>query len=235
MNQARIRVTRRAAPKTGVGGPTEVVYWYDRPMSAEDMLIEICGMNHQLELIREFGHTLASRNDPNNPPRMEVSWPSGQFLIALDLPKHHYREMVKAYLDKYPPSWDGQVDYDPTRITLKVLSETIPELIAHLDDPLEYLRYSYRYYPFDRACHRSWRILPINDYHRLHNDAARAINEKWSKTPADQIKLSDYRAAMLVHRREVLATIMAARERIAKQGIVHKGKLRLRSYGDADP
>jgi hypothetical protein len=101
---------------------------------------------------------------------------------------------MKAYLGKYPPSWDGQVNYDPTRLALKVLDEAIPILQQNREGPLEYLRYSFRYYPFDEAFDRVRFILPDGDkIARFHHDSIDRINTEWSQTPVDKIQLADYK------------------------------------------
>jgi hypothetical protein len=215
---ARIAAKQRGIPKKGSGGRIEKVYWFDRPMTGRDMLIEIAGANHRLRLVREFGHTIAIL-DGYGEARRVVAWPCGQFLVYLDFATNLYESIVKAYLGKYPSSWVAQVEYDPRRLILEVLNEMIPEMNKNIDGPLEYLRYSFRTYPFDSACWRAWRILPEDGLEASHKKRVLELHELWAKSPLDKIKLSDYRDAMLVHRREVIDAIVSERDRIGKEGV----------------
>ncbi len=224
-NSSRIHVVRGAAPKVGSGGPSDHVYWYDRAMSDEDMLVEVAGASEKLEIRKEFGQYVCLYPEWGDQSlRAEVAWPSGQFLVRLSVPRVLYKAEVTAYLEKYPSSWKNQIEYDPQRLMLQVLNKAIADMSKHIDGPLESLRYSFRTYPFDDACRRAWNILPSNDRYQRHRDAVEAIRNDWAKTPANQIKLSDYHDAMLVYRREVIAGIIAERDRIAKEGVERKEK-----------
>jgi hypothetical protein len=142
---------------------------------------------------------------------------------------------MQAYLDKFPPTWDADVRYDPTRLALQVLDECIPIMEADIDGPLEYLRYSYRIYPFDRAFERAWRILPPRDGVKLyeyHEAQLPLIHDAWAIASAATITLDDYRTTMHAHREGLIKSLRESRERIRAHGLVHAGEQYIRQYGD---
>jgi hypothetical protein len=235
---AILKAGRGAVKTKSQGGLSETVYWYGRNLSADEAMLASIRLNRTLEPYNAYGHTfLRPRRkgvDEDNQP--ELFWSSGPFLVHLRMPEDRKQEITKAYLEKYPPTWNGQVRYEPTRLALQVLEQTIPELQKHREGPLEYLRYSFRRYPFDVAFEDAVGVLPpeVSNWLREYNEnKINEIQTTWSQTPVDKIKLDDYKQALFAHRQLMIDKIIAARDRIEKHGIAHIGPQEFWSYGDA--
>jgi hypothetical protein len=235
---SRAKCYRRTFSKReGQSGTTERLFWFDHPMSADEMTLQAIANDGQLDIRKQFDHQILwhHSNDSFEKDRPIVCWQSGQFLVWIEAPREVYKDIVQNYIEKYPPTWDSDLRYEPTRLALGVLDQSLLELEQHVDGPLEYLRYSFRRYPFDIALTRCFGVLPGSGAIKRAYEARLAeIQEAWAATPADQIKLSDYRDAIVSYRREIISTIRAARDRIAAHGIEHKGPNRQWDYGDQE-
>lgn len=235
-NTSRIQVVRGAAPKKSLGvtgGPSDRVFWYDRPMTDEEMLIEVASHQSNMRIIKEHGQYIADhRRLGRSDDWREVSWPSGQFMIRLEMPDRLYRQQVKAYLEKYPSRWRDPVVYDPKSLILQVMDRELRTMITHIDGPLEWLRYSFRTYPFDDAFRRIMWIIPRSGsvaptilapngtgWLEYHDQSIDAIHAAWVMAPANELKVSDYRDAMTAYRRDLINKLSAVRAIIARDGV----------------
>ena len=235
-NTSRIQVERSCVPKKSLGvtgGPSDHVFWYDRSMSDDDMLIEVASHQPDLKIIKLRGQYIAEhRKIGTEGGWKEVSWPSGQFMIRVEIPDRLYPDHVKSYLDKYPSRWRDRIEYDPKALILQVVDRELAALNANIDGPLEWIRYSFRTYPFDDALRRIMWIMPRSGsvapsifapngrtWHQYHNDSIEAIHAAWVKASASDLKLADYREAMVAYRRDLIKKISAVRAIIARDGV----------------
>jgi hypothetical protein len=235
-NTSRIKVIRGCVPKKSLGvtgGPSDEVFWYDRPMTDDDMLIEVASYQSNMKIIKEHGQYIAEhRNWGQSDDWRYVSWPSGQFMIRLEMPDRLYRQQVKAYLEKYPSRWRDLIEYDPKSLILRVMDQELRTMITNIDGPLEWVRYSFRTYPFDDAFRRIIAIMPRSgsvapkllgphgrDWLGYHKDSIEVIHAAWVKAPASELMLSDYRDAMTAYRRDLINKLSAVRAVIARDGV----------------
>lgn len=235
-NTSRVRVIRGAGPKKSLGvtgGPSDQVFWYDGPMSDDDMLIEVASYQSDLSIIKLDGQYIAEhRKIGKTEGWKDVSWPSGQFIVRLKMPDRLYPGHVKSYLDKYPSRWRDPVDYDPQSLILRVMDSELRTMITNIDGPLEWVRYSFRTYPFDDAFRRIMWIMPRSGsvaprlvapnngtWLGYHKASIEAIHASWVKAPASELKLADYREAMTAYRRDLINKLSAVRAIIARDGV----------------
>jgi len=235
-NTSRIQVARGCVPKKGsffTGGPGDWVFWYDRPMTDDDMLVEVASHQSDLKIIKLHGQYIAEhRMIGSEGGWKEVSWPSGQFMIRLEMPDRLYPGHVKSYLDKYPSRWRDRIEYDPKALILRVVDRELATMNANIEGPLEWLRYSFRTYPFDDALRRILGIMPRRGlvaprllapngttWLGYYKDSIEAIHAAWVKAPANELKLADYREAMAAYRRDLISKLSAVRAIIARDGV----------------
>jgi len=235
-NTSRIQIERSCVPKKSLGvtgGPSDHVFWYDRSMSDDDMLIEVASHQPDLKIIKLHGQYIAEhRKIGSEGGWKEVSWPSGQFMIRLEMPDRLYPGHVKSYLDKYPSRWRDRIEYDPKALILRVVDRELTTMNANIEGPLEWVRYSFRTYPFDDAFRRIIKIIPRSGlvaprlvapnnrtWLGYRDDSIEAIHAAWVKTPASDLKLADYREAMVAYRRDLINKLSAVRAIIARDGV----------------
>jgi hypothetical protein len=237
---ARIRVGRTSAPRNngGKGGMLEQIYWFDHDLSVDEAMIAVMANDWQVESHEQFNHSFLWRDwdygSFSGPEFAWIYWQSGRFIIHLRVPKAEVSEVAKSYLAKYPPTWDGQLDFNQQRLTLHVLNRSLVTMEKHIDDPLEFLRYSFRRYPFDAAFIDALNIIlgeAANDLRSQHEKGVERIHTTWAETPKDKMRLEDYRAALLIHRRELLSSISAIRDRVKAHGY-KRGNNKKLVYGD---
>jgi hypothetical protein len=201
-------------------------------------MIAIYADDREVEVREQFGHSFLWRDwNYSSYSKQEfawIYWQSGRFIVHLQVPKAHVSSVTKSYLAKYPPTWDGQVDFDKLRLTLQVLNRSLATMQKHIDDPLEFLRYSFRRYPFDLAFIDALNVILGEDSNQLrsqHEDGVKEIHRVWSETPAATIRLADYHEAMLKHRGELMTAILMIRDRVQKYGY-KRGENKRIIYGD---
>jgi hypothetical protein len=103
---------------------------------------------------------------------------------------------------------------------------------VNIDGPLEWVRYSFRTYPFDDAFRRIMWIMPRSGsvaprlvapnnrtWLGYHDDSIEAIHAAWVKAPASDLKLADYRQAMVAYRRDLINKLSAVRATIERDGV----------------
>ena len=227
---SRVQVGQFAMPdKPPSGGITVYVNWYPNPLSRDDLLFEymsvaavhgIGGESGTIKLENEGHHVIALMELDRSSKNYRVAWPSGNFVVYIEMPKRHWKAMVPRYLEKYPSDWSKKWDLELDAMMLQRLDRAVKLMSENIDGPLEYLRYSFQRYPFDEGYRYAMRVALIGDLFNFHNTAVKTIFENWAKTPPDQLRLQDYRDAMLAHRRELLARVIAERDRVARDGYV---------------
>ncbi len=240
---ARIKVLRRSVPRNrdGKGGTTEIILWHDNALSDGEAVINILAEDFEVEISKRFGHMVMWRNWQYSAYATEqfewFYWPSGHFIVSLQIPKAHVSDVVKSYLKRYPPTWNDEVNFEKAKVSLSVLNRSLIAMEQNKDGPLEYLRYSFRVYSFDKALLDAVHIIPRNGENgggiirKQHFEAVDAIQTAWASTPADAIKLSDYLEAMLKHRSALINKLTTIRDRIQKFGY-KRDENKFTVYGD---
>lgn len=228
-NTSRVAAAHNASPKKGSGGMDVFVCWYDRPLSTEQVLFEIIGTANWYEGYRikleKVGASIVTMRDDRERKQLYLAWPSGNFIVMLRIPPGMRGQELPRYLERYPSTWTKAWDLDLRGLMVKELTEAIEQMSRNVDGPLEFLRYSFRVYPFDEGFRRARRaIAHFGPFYDFHKQSLETIKTNWIKTPADQIKVADYREAMLAHRRELITRLIAERDRMIRDGIEPKGE-----------
>jgi hypothetical protein len=227
---SRVQVGQFAIPdKPPSGGITVYVSWYPKPLDREDLLFEymsvanVRGIDRKsgtIELESEGPHVVALMKHERSSMNYRAAWPSGNFVVYIEMPKRHWKAMVPRYLEKYPSDWTRKWDLDLNAMMLRRLDRAVQLMTENIEGPLEYLRYSFQRYSFDEGYRYAMRVSLTGDLYTFHHDAVKRIFDDWVKGPPDRLRLSDYRDAMLAHRRELLARVIAERDRVARDGYV---------------
>jgi hypothetical protein len=228
-NTARVAAAQNMSPIKGSGGMDAYVCWYDRPLSTEGVLFEFIGTANSEEGYRikleKVGGAIVTIREDRERKQLYLAWPSGNFIVMLRMPPGMRGQELPRYLERYPSNWTKTWDLDLRGLMVKELTEAIEQMSRNVDGPLEFLRYSFRVYPFDEGFRRARRaIAHFGPFYDFHKQSLENIKTNWIKTPADQIKVADYREAMLAHRRELITRLIAERDRMTRDGIEPKGE-----------
>lgn len=231
---ARITVVRQSIPRdrSNRGGAMERIFFYDQGLSPDDAAFCIFSERRDIELRDYAGHKLlwsdrAYGFQPGDPHFEWFHWQSGRVIVCLRVPLQHARELVDRYLERYPPTWDATVMFDAKDLVLRILDRSLASMQKNVEGPLEFLRFSFRAYPFDLAFYDALNVLLATESNHLrkhHEDAIDAIQREWAASPIDDLRLDDYRSAMRDHRNGLITSIAALRDRIVQHGFKRNAK-----------
>jgi len=238
---ARFTIGRQSVPRhqRAKGWMTERLFGYDRAVSADEAAFIIFSERREVDLKEFSGHkilhsNLAYDHQPGDANLEWFYWQSGPVIVCLEMSSELVREVGNLYLKRYPPTWDATITFDKQILALRILDRSLATMEANIEGPLDFLRYSYRVYPFDLALCDAFNVVLADEsiaLRKRHRDAIDSIHKSWASSAAAEIRLDDYQVAMREHRREMIVAITALRDRIRRHGFKRDGG-GLTIYGD---
>lgn len=158
------------------------------------------------------------------------AWMSGERVVYLDLSGvAHEAELLRPFLEKYPPTWPTPYTFDINRWHERLFAEALTCLRAGLSEPPPRLRYTFEDYQFERGI-RKIRLSTLPDYHRrkAFEDTYEAAITKAFEThilgTENRLDGDAYKAAVQAARQQAITTVEAWRDELRAAGGVELTK-----------